>query len=128
MFTKFTALLVFLSYRYARFDWYPTDPAKLETSRFLDAYAYGTVPYNDRRLQVQPEVGVIFYRSMHSSPKCIGIMLTLNSIFKPSPSCTARGCSSPSRSPNSGIRVRGTGHHAHRVYNRCVVPRGRRQG
>ncbi|KAI0259773.1 hypothetical protein BC834DRAFT_1045088 [Gloeopeniophorella convolvens] len=78
--TVFDALLLLvLGYRYAKATWYPLDPDKLETpstyinfdlstatarrqTRNLPAMArvflapYGTVPYNDRHLLVEPGI------------------------------------------------------------------------
>ncbi|KAI9439097.1 hypothetical protein H4582DRAFT_2075755 [Lactarius indigo] len=74
-----SVLLISLGYRYAQSVWYPADPTKLETpSTYINfdllyrngtktdhrfppiqvsfMAAYGTVPYNDRRLLVEPEI------------------------------------------------------------------------
>jgi hypothetical protein len=128
-----SVLIISLGFRYARYVWYPSSPAKLETPRTLTCSiateprrvrrspqfnlpralaqvssaepdkvypqwpvsylaAYGTVPYNDRRLLVEPEISsFVQFRALdYGTENC---------------------------SLHSGIRVRGDGDRARRIYH-----------
>ena len=87
--------------------------------------AYGTVPYNGRRLQVQPEVGDHPTRPPPAIESCwhIEADFKLCSV----PRVGLRDGELQPYAARSGGRIRGDGDHESWVYNRRVVPRGRRQ-
>ena len=74
---------------------------------------YGTVPYNDCRLLVDPEVRVILPRQSH-----VSLSVQFRAFYYGLKNCGL----------HSEIRVRDNVDRARRISNRCMVPRSRRRG